>query len=116
VRQAESPSDDAAVAEEVAHFVWTGTRGKVEVLWFSAKHQVANTAANEIGRVTVSVEAANHLRRILVDQPTRNRVGINDRLGRLVVEGAFSCVVSPTEVRIYNSAHRFPMPVSGKKQ
>ncbi len=115
MRQAESPADNATVAKKVAHFVRTGARGKVEVFWLSAKHQVAHTAANEVGGVSVPVEAANHLRGILVNEPTRNRVGVNDGFGRLVLEGASSVVFSSTEVRIYNSGHRFPMPMWGKK-
>jgi len=42
-------------------------------------------------------------------------VGIDDRLRRLFVEDASIFVFSSTEVRIYNSGHRNPMPMRGKK-
>ncbi len=77
MRQAEAPADHAAVAKEVAHFVGTRARRQVEVLGFSPEHQVAHPTTHEIGGVAVSVEAANHFRGIWVDEPPRNRVGVD---------------------------------------
>jgi len=65
--------------------------------------------------MAVSVEAANYFRGVLVDEPTRNCVGIDDRLRRLFVEDASIVVFSSTEVRIYNSGHRFPKPMEGQE-
>jgi hypothetical protein len=62
------------------------------------------------------VEAANHLCSILVDEPSRDRVGVDDGFRRLVVDDASSFVFSSTEVRIYNSGHRVPVPMRGKKK
>ena len=89
MRQSEAPADHTAVTEEVAHFVGAGTRGQVEVLGLATEHQVAHASAHEVGCVAMSVEAANHFRGIWVDEPARNRVGVNERLGRVLTEGAF---------------------------
>jgi hypothetical protein len=51
----------------------------------------------------------------LVDEPTRNRVGVNEGFRRILVEDASLFVFSSTEVRIYNSGHRIPKPVKAKK-
>jgi hypothetical protein len=115
VRQSEAPADHATVAEEVANLVRARARGKVEVFRLAAEHQVAHAAAHEVGRVAMSVEAANHFRGILVDEPTRNRVGVDERLGWLLGEDASIFAFWSTEVRIYNSGHRFPQPMKGKK-
>jgi len=115
VRQSEASADHAAVTEEVAHFVGPCARGKVEVLGLATEHQVAHAAPHEIRRVAMSVEAANHFRGILINEPARNRVGVNEWFGRLFAENASIFVFSSTEVRIYNSGHRFPKPMKGKK-
>jgi hypothetical protein len=88
VRQSEAPTDHTAVAEEVANFVGACARGQVEVLGFATEHQVPHAATHEVGRVAMSVEAANHFRGVLVDEPPRNRVGVDDRLRRVLAEGA----------------------------
>jgi hypothetical protein len=61
------------------------------------------------------IEAANHFRGILVNEPTRDRVGVDDRLRRLFSELATLIVFTLTEVRIYNSGHQSPKPAQGKK-
>jgi hypothetical protein len=63
----------------------------------------------------MSIEAANHFRGILVDEPTRNRIGVDERLGRLLREDASIFVFWSTEVSIYNSGHQLPEPMKGKK-
>ena len=76
---------------------------------------MADATADEIGRVAMSIEAANHFRSILVNEPTRNRVGVDEGLGRLFGEDASIFVFSLTEVSIYNSGHRFPKPMRAKR-
>jgi hypothetical protein len=114
MRQTEAAADHAAVAKEVAHLVGAGARREVEVFGLSAQHQIAHSTAYEVGRVPVSIEAANHFCCVLVNEPTRNRVGVNERLGRLF-KGASIFVFSLTEVSIYNSGHRIPKPMKAKK-
>jgi hypothetical protein len=64
----------------------------------------------------MSGEAANHFRGVLIDEPTRNRVGVDDGLRRLLAEDASIVVFSSTEVSIYNSGHRIPKPMKAKKK
>jgi hypothetical protein len=99
----------------MAHLVGARARCEVEVLGLAAKHQVAHAAAHEVGRMAVPVEAANHFRGVRVDEPTRNRVSIDERLRRILTEGASIVVVRSTEVSIYNSGHRIPKPMKAKK-
>jgi hypothetical protein len=63
----------------------------------------------------MSVKAANHFGGIWVNEPARNRVGVNEWFGWLFAESASIFVFSSTEVRIYNSGHRFPKPMEGQK-
>jgi hypothetical protein len=63
----------------------------------------------------MSVEAANHFRCVLVNEPAWNRIGVNEWFGRLFAGIASIFVFSSTEVRIYNSGHRFPKPMEGQK-
>jgi hypothetical protein len=61
------------------------------------------------------IEAANDFRGILVNEPTRNRVGVDNWLRRLFSELATLIVFPLTEVSIYNSGHQIPKPRQGKK-
>ncbi|EKY03479.1 hypothetical protein HMPREF9120_02682 [Neisseria sp. oral taxon 020 str. F0370] len=59
VDDAEAAADDAAAAEEGAHFFGRGVGGDVEVFRFGADQQVAHRAADDIGFVACLLQAGN---------------------------------------------------------
>jgi hypothetical protein len=70
----ETPSDQAAVAKQLADFLRGCIRGHVEILGMSSQHQVAHGTANQAGLVTRLVQSVKHLECGLVDIAARNAV------------------------------------------
>src|SRR5690606_18036322 len=64
VRQTEAPTDEAAVAEDVANLFRVGAGGDVVVLGRRVAQQVAHAAADEIGDVPVPAQAGHDLQRL----------------------------------------------------
>ena len=68
VGQAEAPSDDAAVAEELSDFVGARGGGDVEILGRPLQQQVAHPSADDVGRMAEPAQPLEDLGGLGVDQ------------------------------------------------
>ncbi len=75
MHQDKPPADEAGVAsKELAHLLGAGAGANVKIFRFAAKEQVAYAAAHEIGLVTCTMQAIEHLQSGVADLPARNVV------------------------------------------
>ena len=73
VREPEAPSDDPAVAEELADLVGAGRGTDVEVLGRPLEQKVPNTPADDVGGVAEPAEPLDDLGGFRVDQVDGDR-------------------------------------------
>ena len=78
VDEPEAPPDDATVREDPPHLPRARRRDDVEVLRVSAEEEVAHAAADEVGLVAESPEAADDLQGLGVDLFVRDLVRRDD--------------------------------------
>jgi hypothetical protein len=67
VGEAEAPTNDAAVAKNLAHVFGPCVRCDVEVFWATVEEQIANTTTNEVGLKAGALEPLNDFGRVWID-------------------------------------------------
>jgi hypothetical protein len=92
VRQTEAPTNQARIAEQIAHLLRMGRGAEVEVLGPAVKHQVPHAAAHQVGHMARVNQAIKNLQYVGVDIATRDRM-------RGALENAWFHLVKPCSGR-----------------
>ena len=71
VGEAETPSDDPAISEQLLDLIRMRRRPDVKVLWAAPEQQIPNAAADEIRHVVELAEAVQDLKRVRIDVAAR---------------------------------------------
>jgi len=67
VREAETATHQAAVAEELAHLIRRGVGSDIKIFWFFAQQQVAHPAAYQVCFIARFIQTIEHFERIFAD-------------------------------------------------
>src|SRR5205814_2157450 len=69
-----APSDDAAVAEETAHFHRMGVGGDVEIFRLAIHQQIAHAAATQVRAIAAAMKTVQNFQHIFGNATPRDRM------------------------------------------